>query len=138
MGTGVNLKVPGLLFATMNLFSLGIYWCPLRESNSQPLITKQMLCHLTKRAYGILGCGANLPRSLRILGAVFIPACCHLPAIAAPLLKLWLLLLAADTPLRMAQRKPALCPLQSFVQRLPANVSSVSMSRISIQYLLRW
>lgn len=37
MGIGVNLKVPGLLFATMNLFSLGIYWCPLRESNSQPL-----------------------------------------------------------------------------------------------------
>lgn len=25
-------------------------WCPLRESNSQPLITKQLLCHLTKRA----------------------------------------------------------------------------------------
>ena len=25
-------------------------WCPLRESNSQPRITKPMLCHLTKGA----------------------------------------------------------------------------------------
>ena len=86
---------------------------------------------------------------LRIAAGVWLTCCGSLPppcglaaifceAMFVPLLKLLLQLLAILPRRLMPHSYPALWPLQSFVQGLPMNVSSDSISLISILYLCVW